>query len=63
MEYERNARSHVGKDGAAKATFPTEQAAQSRAVQLESITGRPFSFYLCEQRPDHWHLGSSRNNR
>ncbi len=56
--YKRSPRSHINADGAAKATFPSEDAARTRCVQINAINGKRLWPYLCEQRPDHWHLTS-----
>lgn len=57
MEYERPSRSHIREDGSPKIPFFTEEGAVAHANDLWNRTRKPHCAYLCEQKPDHWHVG------
>ena len=62
MEYQRGTRSHVREDGAPKKVFETEEGAAQAANLIWAKTGKPQGYYLCEQKPSHWHVGSGVHN-
>ncbi len=52
--------SHVNRDGLAKQSLESERAAIAYAGQLRVQTGQDFGWYVCSQRPEHWHVARRR---
>lgn len=58
--HKRPAFSHVDRAGNPKKVYETERAATIAVARLEADTGDRFDWYVCSQRPEHWHLTSRR---
>lgn len=56
----RDPGTHVNGDGLAKRSFESVRAAAIEAARLEGETGKRFDWYVCSQRPEHWHLATRR---
>lgn len=54
---DRDAHSHVRSDGVAKVSYETREAAAKAANIWWARDGIPRNPYLCNQKPDHWHIG------
>lgn len=52
----RAPQSHVNADGRAKRVFESERAATIEVQRLEIQTQLRWDWYVCSQRPEHWHL-------
>lgn len=52
--------SHVDRDGNPKQSFPTEHEATILVAKLEGDTGSRFTWYVCGQKPEHWHVARIR---
>jgi hypothetical protein len=49
-------------DGVAKISYSTRNEAVIEANMMWVKTGTPHNPYLCNQRPDHWHVGRGTAN-
>lgn len=56
----RPAYSHVNADGQPKRVLTTSAEAKAYVVQLETDTGAAFGYYLCGERPEHFHVSRAR---
>ena len=55
---DRGRGTHIRADGTAKESFPSREAALTKAqsYMFREYASRPLYPYLCNQRPEHWHL-------
>lgn len=53
----RDRGSHVRDDGIAKITYATRDEAARAANVLWARDGTPRNPYMCDQGPEHWHIG------
>jgi hypothetical protein len=56
MTASRAPQTHVNADGLPKRVFESERAAAIEAQRLDIETRWRWTWYVCGQRPEHWHL-------
>lgn len=60
MSGQRAPQSHVNGDGRPKRVFETESAAMIEVQRLQIQQVGTFTWYVCGQKPEHWHLARVR---
>ncbi len=59
----RSGSSHVRSDGTPKVSIESADDARTLADWSEQTSGLRFNVYLCDQRPEHYHVGRAKETK